>query len=205
MNKIKILEQLIVFFIITEHTMATDVQFKIYIKEINQNRSINELVIIPKISTSCPMYGKSCEIPVYFQKDVEIIFQTSDNRFFKFLKIETCNKTDDLQDKFSNSSTSFAYTLKCILIDSIIVGKGSILIKYDNDSMISHDVIIISPQRTIDFVQQYFIIVFQTIISIFMGVLLDLETIVKIIKMPIPVLIGFVCQYLGMPIVRGFI
>ena len=193
---------LIVYFITTEYSNANHVQFEIQSNGTSHNISINDLIVIPINSTRCPMYGKTCKIPVYFQNDVDIIFQSSDVRFFKYLKIEACNKTEYKIWTFNMALSD--YTLKCILIDSIIVGKGYILMKFGNDSLISHDVIITSPERIIDFVHQYFIIVFQTIISIFMGVLLDVETIIKIIKMPIPVLIGFITQYLGMPLVGTY-
>jgi hypothetical protein len=199
MNMQKLFLLLIVYFISTEYSNANHIQFEIQSNRTSHNRSINNLVVIPINSTRCPMYGKTCKIPVYFQSDVKIIFLSSDVRFFKYLKIEACNKTEYKTSTFNMTD----YTLKCILIDSIIVGKGYILMKFGNDSLI-YDVIITSPERIIDFVQQYFIIVFQTIISIFMGVLLDVETIIKIIKMPKPVLIGFITQYFGMPLVGTY-
>ena len=41
------------------------------------------------------------------------------------------------------------------------------------------------------------------LISLLMGLLLDIETLLKIIKMPIPVAIGLACQYICMPLVRS--
>lgn len=65
---------------------------------------------------------------------------------------------------------------------------------------LKHDIIISSPQRILDKIHMIYVIIFQTIVSVFMGLLLDVKAIVKIIKMPIPVVIGFVSQYIFMPL-----
>jgi hypothetical protein len=67
---------------------------------------------------------------------------------------------------------------------------------------LKHDIIISSPQRILDKIHMIYVIIFQTIVSVFMGLLLDVKAIVKIIKMPIPVVIGFVSQYIFMPLVK---
>jgi hypothetical protein len=67
---------------------------------------------------------------------------------------------------------------------------------------LKHDIIISSPQRILDKIHMIYVIIFQTIVSVFMGLLLDVKAIVKIIKMPIPVVIGFVSQYIFMPLVN---
>ena len=66
---------------------------------------------------------------------------------------------------------------------------------------LKHEIIISSPQRLLDKIHMVYVIIFQTIVSIFMGLLIDVTTIVKIIKMPLPVVIGFVSQYILMPLV----
>jgi hypothetical protein len=70
---------------------------------------------------------------------------------------------------------------------------------------LKHDIIISSPQRLLDKIHMIYVIIFQTIVSVFMGLLLDVQAIIKIIKMPVPVLVGFVSQYLFMPLVRAFL
>jgi len=40
------------------------------------------------------------------------------------------------------------------------------------------------------------------LISFMMGLLLDIETLLKILKMPVPIFIGLGCQYIIMPLVR---
>jgi hypothetical protein len=64
-----------------------------------------------------------------------------------------------------------------------------------------HKVIISSPDRIIDKIQMIYVIFFSIVIAIIMGILIDLVTLFKIIKMPIAVLIGFIAQYLFMPLV----
>ena len=39
------------------------------------------------------------------------------------------------------------------------------------------------------------------VISFMMGLLLDIDTLLKILKMPVPVFIGLGCQYVIMPLV----
>lgn len=65
-----------------------------------------------------------------------------------------------------------------------------------------HRVIITRPERFIDSFQMSYIVVFSVLISVIMGILLDMNTLIKIIKMPLPVLIGFISQYFFMPMVK---
>lgn len=66
---------------------------------------------------------------------------------------------------------------------------------------LEHRVIVTRPDRFIDTFQVVYIVIFSILISVIMGILLDVSTLIKIIKMPIPVLIGFISQYLVMPLV----
>jgi hypothetical protein len=95
-----------------------------------------------------------------------------------------------------------------IKVDAKIVGKTNFLFRIiKNDIYIEseykHNVIITSPVRFIDLFHEIFIGVFSIIISIIMGILLDTNTlIIRVIKTPIPVVIGFFAQYLFMPMVK---
>lgn len=66
---------------------------------------------------------------------------------------------------------------------------------------INHRIVITRPERFIDTFQMGYIVVFSILISVIMGILLDLNTLIKIIKMPFAVLIGFISQYFFMPMV----
>ena len=134
-------------------------------------------------------------------------------KYFTFTKIETCddrnieyllqndcllnNSTIDLEEK------EYEYKRIFIIIKSIVVGKGRIGLEYNKTKdSVEFNVIITQPQRLIDMIHRLFIIVFQTLISTSMGLLIDVNTILKIIKMPKPVLIGFMTQYTCMPLVN---
>ena len=66
-----------------------------------------------------------------------------------------------------------------------------------------HTIVIARPERFIDHILLGYVVFFSVVMSIIMGILLDIKTLLKIIQMPIPVLIGFCSQYLCMPLV-GF-
>ena len=88
----------------------------------------------------------------------------------------------------------------------------SSLSEYDNSSSSSiglsvstvrHKLVVTSPDRLIDTIQIVYVLFFSIVIAIVMGILIDLETLVKIIKMPVAVMIGFISQYLFMPLVSS--
>jgi hypothetical protein len=70
--------------------------------------------------------------------------------------------------------------------------------------VIRHKVVITSPDRLIDTIQMIYVVFFSVVIAVIMGILIDLDTLIKIIKMPVAVIIGFVSQYLFMPLVSVF-
>ena len=67
-----------------------------------------------------------------------------------------------------------------------------------------HMVVVARPERFIDHILLVYVVFFSCVMSIIMGILLDIKTLLKIIQMPVPVLIGFCSQYLCMPLVRVF-
>ena len=204
MEIVKIIRKLIILFILTEIVNAGDIILRVHDDDNNDSSLLNNSILFPQNFTRCPMYGKPCKTLIFFQKDLNISFKSSESKFFKFLRIESCNDTNcfnNQKQSWFNMSLNY-YQFKLLVIESIIVGKAFILFKTDNDDLITkHSVIITSPERLVDSIQTYYVIVFQALISVFMGILLDVKTIVKIVKMPIPVIIGFITQYFGMPLV----
>jgi hypothetical protein len=160
---------------------------------------INDLLILPVNSTKCAMLAKTCKIPLLIQNGIDIAnltYNQSTEEYFHIIRIEQCI------ENCNSSNATLNYTLNYILLNSIIVGKGSFSLKFkDDNSIIEHQVIVTSPERIVDKIHQAYIIIFQTVISVFMGLLIDMNTILKIIKIPTPVLIGVSLQYLGMPLV----
>ncbi|CAF0971935.1 unnamed protein product [Adineta ricciae] len=74
---------------------------------------------------------------------------------------------------------------------------------YDDDSIASHsqvlNLLVSTPKRRIDTIFFITIPFMVTGISILMGILLDTNTILNILKKPVPLLVGFVAQYGLMP------
>jgi hypothetical protein len=89
-----------------------------------------------------------------------------------------------------------------IFIEPVIIGKDYVTIEYMNLKL-KHEIVILSPQRFIDQIHRIYIIIFQFINGIFMGILLDVPTLMKLFKMPIPVIVGFTTQYTLMPLVTN--
>jgi hypothetical protein len=89
-------------------------------------------------------------------------------------------------------------------VSSISVSGGSSSAALVRVIRLEHRVIVTRPERFIDTFQVIYIVVFSILISVIMGILLDVDTLVKIIKMPFPVFIGFISQYLFMPLVNIF-
>ena len=60
---------------------------------------------------------------------------------------------------------------------------------------------VINKKRLVDLIFDVYVWIFATFISMLMGILIDKDSIIKIIKMPVPVLVGFFTQYICMPLV----
>jgi hypothetical protein len=158
-------------------------------------------IIFPQNLTNCPMYTESCPIQMLISKNVpinDLNFTYNGLVYFSFVKYQACtNVSNDC--KFENLNESL-YDPGLIIIQSIIVGKGTVQVQYGQSS-VEHSVIITQPQRIIDKIWRAYLSIFQIMISTIMGVLIDIEALKKIVKMPVPVLIGFFAQYGCMPLV----
>lgn len=73
----------------------------------------------------------------------------------------------------------------------------------ESNRTVRHKFVISSPDRFIDTIQMAYVLFFSITIALIMGILIELETLIKIIKVPWSVLIGFVSQYLFMPLVSS--
>lgn len=63
-----------------------------------------------------------------------------------------------------------------------------------------HRLVVTAPERLIDKIMLVYVAFFSCVMSIIMGVLLDTDALIKIIRMPIAVCIGFISQYVIMPL-----
>ncbi len=166
------------------------------------------------------MLKTSCIFEISVKKNEKIEFKLNDfivnvngTRYFSFIKLESC---DDENLEYLTEAECYVHSKNIthilgdeeyktffIIIQSIVVGRGRISLENKKTNVTIENIIIITqPERIIDTIHRIFIIVFGTIIATSMGLLLDVETILKIIKMPKPVLIGFLTQYTCMPLVN---
>jgi len=87
-------------------------------------------------------------------------------------------------------------------LDANIIGKAKLEISVkENTQKYEQNVLIMQPMRLIDIIFTIYVWGFSLLISLLMGVMLDIHTLIKIIKIPIPVGIGLSCQYIIMPLV----
>jgi hypothetical protein len=107
----------------------------------------------------------------------------------------------------TNSSSS--YLDAHIYFSPIVVGKTELSFSYKrrgpvNSSSIlyGYNFIVTQPRRFIDRVFDVWVWIFQTVISCLMGILLDVESLKKLLMFPKQVVVGFCSQYICMPLVN---
>lgn len=174
----------------------------------NNNRSI----IFLNNSTKCEMYDKKCFVKIILTDSsllTSLKVKSLSRKIFEFKSLEACSfNTSTIlnQCKVFKSNLNQVYLLH---IKPKLVGIQHLELEYlthaeeDQQVVIQlHKIVVTRPERFIDKFQLVYIVLFSTIIAIVMGILLDTDTLIKIIKMPLPVLIGFISQYLFMPLVR---
>lgn len=180
--------------------------------------AINQQILIPINVTRCNMYSNDCKILILISNEIQITdlkASINETKCFTFIKFESCDNiisnTKLTANEDCNKTNVTALIPKKIQIDNykivyaffkpIIIGKSFIRFSNNQTDIGMVNMIILQPKRLIDSIFDKFVLVFQLMISTFMGLLLDVNTISKIIKMPIPVLIGFLSQYICMPLV----
>ena len=187
--------------------------FCLLVKAQTQSTNLDNTKIKDLKTHRCPMLSRFCKFEISSSNKLnntrlnftDLIVTVNGTKYFSFLKLEACGDQPlhfltkkDCLDYTDDSNLSKIF----IIIKSIVVGKG--IIRVENKitkEIIDSSILITQPERLIDFIHRIFIIIFQTVISTSMGILIDVKTILKIIKLPKPVLIGFLTQYTCMPLV----
>jgi hypothetical protein len=165
------------------------------------------------------MYSIFCRVSILVKKELnvqDLTIKSSDEHKFSYKSIEPCpsqlettNTTKlDLGCILKNNLTKEIadnYNIYNIKFDANIIGKAKLEISVkDNKEKYEQDVLIMQPMRLIDIFFTIYVWGFAILISLLMGLMLDVHTLIKIIKIPIPVGIGLSCQYLIMPLVILF-
>jgi hypothetical protein len=164
--------------------------------QFSSDNSPNIDIIFKQTSTKCQMRS-TCKINLLLRKSLKIenlAIESNDENIFGF---------DSIKQELSNETNAEEYDTFTINYKAKMIGKSSLSIKCKQNQTIlgSIEVIVVHMRQKIDTVFDIFVWSFQIIISFIMGILLERESLIKIIKMPIPVAIGFGCQSLLMPLV----
>ena len=168
-------------------------------------------------STQCAMFAKNCFINLIIIDSKQISdlqVKSSDRYLVKVKSIDSCsNRThyqkcvtiEEFEQLSSKQKVNMSKNIFVVVLEPILVGKTGI--KFDlNTVSYVHTVVVTQPKRFIDLFQQIYTVIFSLSTALIMGVLLDLSKLKKILVMPLPVIIGFISQYLFMPLLAfGFI
>lgn len=189
-------------------------------KLLNHNNTDNRKIIFLNNATKCQMYHKKCFVKIILT-DPNLISsikaKSLSRKTFEFKSMEKCSlfNASTLSKEcveFKNYTRLYSIQQFFLLrLKPRLVGIKYLELEYltgESDDYLAHSlvkqlhkIVITRPERFIDTFQLIYIVFFSTLIAIVMGILLDLDALFKIVKMPIPVLIGFVSQYLFMPLV----
>lgn len=174
-----------------------------------------EKIIFNEKKTLCPLYSGICNIYLQVDENLnldDLILESSSVAVFLFDSIESCtnidtNRSVECNSLSLNERNDSRKTFK-ISILPVLIGKANLSVRikdlnnqYNHNHIINYNVIVSTPKRTIDLIFTIWTWVFQTLISFLMGVLIDRDSLIKIIKMPKAIFVGFFCQYLIMPLV----
>ena len=162
---------------------------------------------------TCNMYNNLCFFTLMVEKNLIVknlnaeMEDSSRAIVEKIIRCEDLNKTAinlDYNLECNRINTSDSHYIYLIQVNPILIGYTSLSISAlsENKSFFAKQYLVVKePQRLIDKILLIYILMMAVMISLLMGLLLDLESLKKLIKIPIPVAIGFACQYLIMPLV----
>ena len=175
----------------------------------------------------CHMYADDCDVYLRIKKRTlelaKLSFVSENERVFRINSIVACKRNDKnqtnlidcppMQEVFATNETrewnENDYLMFKINIYARLFGKARLLPLLDGHQIFieatnqtkSALMVMMQPNRFVDQLLTIWVYIFQTIMSLIMGLLLDPNTILKIIKMPVAVIFGVSCQYILMPLV----
>jgi hypothetical protein len=160
--------------------------------------SANEPFIFNSTTSQFQMNTRAAKIPIFIKRNFDLsgaFLNSSSSKFIMATSIE-------YEKSAVNYTVPNGYALGFINLDANLVGKDVVEVVYfqyvknqfDQLELLkivsNHTVIVTTPSTTLDIILQVYGISFGIVVSLFMGILLDLNTILKIVKMPIPVVVG---------------
>jgi hypothetical protein len=162
----------------------------------------------PPKKSECRMFRSECTVNVLISKKLpisQLSINSSDWEIFTYQSIDNCETDCSLEP--------FAYLNKTNLLDTHVFYKVKIVPGLIGAANITftrnttgqdlgyYELVVNQPKRIVDRIFDVWIWVFGTLVSSLMGVLIDRESLLKIIRMPKAVAGGFCCQYIFMPLV----
>ena len=177
----------------------------------------SSIVLYPNELKKCKMYDDACYFTLQVEKGIsaEILkAEVEDESRASVLKLVSCENLDqvalhlDYSSECGKINKSEEHDLYVIHLSPQLIGYTSLTVssKMEDKKFLAKQYLVIQePQRFVDKIFFVFIWSINVIQSIVMGLLLDIQTIKKLLKIPIPVGIGFICQYLLMPLVTYFL
>ena len=230
MNKFKLFFSFLYLINLKCINTKSESNFDLDARNENQTHSLNQLlyqkrhdksiiflnynwIVFKEKVQKCRMFIDSCEFQVLIKKSIktnEFNVTSADESTFKIVSVEQCDDKANSSD--CNSIVEYfkegemgvnvtEFNVYNIIYQPVLIGFTSFNFKLQSSELILFDVIITEPRRFLDYAFDIFIRLFGVVISTLMGVLLDKKAILEIAKMPIPVVIGFCCQYICMPLV----
>ena len=179
----------------------------------NSTGNDTSIFFYPYKMKTCNMYNNLCFFTLMVEKNLIVknlnaeMEDSSRAIVEKIIRCEDLNKTAinlDYNLECNRINTSDSHYIYLIQVNPILIGYTSLSISAlsENKSFFAKQYLVVKePQRLIDKILLIYILMMAVMISLLMGLLLDLESLKKLIKIPIPVAIGFACQYLIMPLV----
>ena len=167
------------------------------------------LIRFEKDKTSCAMYSDSeCYVNILTRKNDLLInandLSSSDTKTFTLPAedlIKPCQVKMDKNSKPLNNC-SFEkfnltdlnkdpneYSIYTIRLETNVVGFSYLVFFANQLKEIKYPIVITEPRRIIDIIFDWYIRLFQLLISLLMGILLDTSALKQLVKMPIPVLV----------------
>ena len=148
----------------------------------------------------CAMYSKSCYLNVLMKSANSTEVETSNTRISRYLSIHLCMDTEKFkcpskqvfEEQLNNQTIDESYQVYSIHLYPALFGQSNLVIssKEDQNSSYSAIILVTQPRRWIDYLFDIWVYVFQTIISMIMGILINLDTLLMIKKLYKPVIMG---------------
>ena len=143
----------------------------------------NELVLFKENQTQCSMYSNKCFLKV-LAKDLDSNSIKSENeKLFTVISVTKCENNSQLcpdYDYFNLTSDTEEYSIYVIKLDPISFGPANLTF-FNLTNRIDHLVIMTEPKRWIDKHFDLAISIFQIIISLITGCLLDWKTLKQLV------------------------